>query len=113
MSPLPSTPDELLSTLANTHALLQHQAARSVDIALVVRNWLFGRHIVEFEDGAASRTDLYGKYLLDKLARQLTERLGPGFSKRNLEQCRRFYLTYRGIAQTLSAQSSVRLKGAA
>lgn len=89
MSPNPATLDELLGALAHTHTLLQQQAARSVDLALVVRNWLFGRHIVEFEDGAASRAELYGKRLLDNLAKQLTERLGPGFSKRNLEQCRR------------------------
>lgn len=106
MSPNPATLDELLGTLAHTHALLQQQAARSVDLALVVRNWLFGRHIVEFEDGAASRAELYGKRLLDNLAKQLSERLGPGFSKRNLEQCRRFYLAYREIAQTASAQSA-------
>jgi DUF1016 N-terminal domain len=48
---------------------------------------------------------MYGKRLLDNLAQRLTDRLGAGFSKRNLEQCRRFYLCYREIAQTLSAQS--------
>ncbi len=32
----------LLAALSGTHHALQQQAARSVDIALVVRNWLFG-----------------------------------------------------------------------
>ncbi len=94
----PASLDELFGALAHTHALLQQQAARSVDIALVARNWLFGRHIVEFEDGASSRANLYGKRLLDNLAQRLTDRLGAGFSKRNLEQCRRFYLCYSGIS---------------
>jgi hypothetical protein len=37
---------------------MQTQAARSVDIVLVVRNWLFGWYIVEFEGGGADRIDL-------------------------------------------------------
>lgn len=95
----------LLLALTSTHDLLQQQAARSVDLALVVRNWLFGWYIVEYESGGAARADLYGKRLLEVLSKNLTDRLGPGFSKRNLEQCRRFYQCYGDIAQTVSAQS--------
>ncbi|MCB5195699.1 PDDEXK nuclease domain-containing protein [Deefgea salmonis] len=97
--------DDLLLALSESHTQLQQQAARSVDLALVARNWIFGWHIVEFEHGAAGRVEMYGKRLLDDLAQKLTEKLGAGFSKRTLEQCRRFYLNYRDIAQTLSAQS--------
>ncbi len=47
---------------------LQKRAARSVDIALVIRNWLFGWYIVEFEQGGANRAELYGKRLIERIA---------------------------------------------
>ena len=43
--------EQLLTLFQETHRELQQRAARSVDIALVVRNWLFGWYIVEFEKG--------------------------------------------------------------
>ncbi|WP_431294088.1 DUF1016 N-terminal domain-containing protein [Pedobacter sp. P26] len=45
----------------------------------------------------------YGKQILNELSEKLVAELGKGFSKRNLEQMRQFYLTY-SIAQTVSAQ---------
>ena len=65
----------LVRALSVTHQQLQAQAARSVDTALVVRNWLFGWHIVEFEQGAAARVDAYGKQLMVRLSDDLA-RLG-------------------------------------
>ncbi len=60
--------DRLLEIFEQTQAAMQLQAARSVDIALVVRNRSFGWYIVEFEDGGAERTELYGKALIDRLS---------------------------------------------
>jgi len=97
--------EQLLNLFTQTQQELQSRAARSVDITLVVRNWLFGWYIVEFEQGDANRADMYGKRLLERLAVDLTARMGRGFSKRSLEQYRRFYEFYREIAQTLPAQS--------
>ena len=97
--------EQLLNLFTQTQQELQTRAARSVDITLVVRNWLFGWYIVEFEQGDANRADMYGKRLLERLAVDLTARMGRGFSKRSLEQYRRFYEFYREIAQTLPAQS--------
>ena len=84
---------------------MQQQAVRSVDIALVVRNWLFGWYITEYENGGASRKALYGKELIKSLSERLTLNLGKGYSKRSLEQYRRFYMTYSEITQALPAQS--------
>jgi hypothetical protein len=42
-----------------------------VDSALVVRNWLLGWYIVEFENGGAERVELYGKKLLLRIATEL------------------------------------------
>ena len=97
--------EQLLTLFKETHQELQKRAARSVDISLVIRNWLFGWYIVEFEQRGADRSDLYGKRLIERLADNLTARMGRGFSKRSLEQCRRFYECYKEIAQALPAQS--------
>ncbi len=97
--------DRLVTFFEQTQSAMQRQAARSVDVALVVRNWLFGRHIVEFENGGAERAELYGKKLIKKLSDKLTRQLGKGFSKRSLEQYRKFYLSYKEIVQALPAQS--------
>ena len=98
--------NQLVSLFEQTHNSMQNQAARSVDIALVIRNWLFGWYIVEYEAGGAERSDLYGKSLIKKLAEKLKKRLGKGFSQRSLEQYRKFYMTNKEIAQAMPAQSS-------
>ncbi|MFZ2868751.1 DUF1016 N-terminal domain-containing protein [Zavarzinia sp.] len=97
----------LVQALSVTHLQLQAQAARSVDTALVVRNWLFGWHIVEFEQGAASRVQVYGKQLLVRLSDELVRRGLKGVSVTNLKQCRSFYQTYPEIGQTPSDQSAM------
>jgi predicted nuclease of restriction endonuclease-like (RecB) superfamily len=88
-----------------THEHLQHQAARSVDTALVVRNWMFGWYIVEYEQNGADRA-AYGSGLLEKLSSEL----GRGFSVRTLRQCRTFYNRYGRIRQTLSAELALPAK---
>ena len=40
--------ENLVSLFEHTHSSMQARAIRSVDIALVVRNWFFGWYIVEF-----------------------------------------------------------------
>jgi predicted nuclease of restriction endonuclease-like (RecB) superfamily len=52
-----------------------------------------GRIIVEEEQNGKDRAE-YGKQLLKLLSQQLTKEFGKGFSIRNLEQIRQFYLTY-------------------
>lgn len=103
--------DKLVGLFEQTQSKLQAQAARSVDIALVARNWLFGWYIVNFEKAGVERAELYGKKLMIQLSKELTNRLGKGFSKRSLELFRRFYDSYSEIAQTLSAQSLGKLDG--
>jgi len=60
--------------------------------------WLVGRRIVEQEQQGAERA-AYGERLLKRLARDLSGRFGRGFSERNLEQMRAFYLGWL-ISQT-------------
>ena len=106
MQPLPSDVSALVQALSSTHQQLQTQAARSVDTALVMRNWLFGWHIVEFENGAAERQAIYGKSLMDKLSAQLTAQGIKGVSPTNLRLCRSFYQSFQKIQPTLSVESS-------
>lgn len=77
-------------------------ASRVVNQAITTTYWLVGKRIVEHEQKGAHRAE-YGEAILRGLAEELTRRYHRGFSKRNLEQMRLFYLMYP-IAQTLSAQ---------
>jgi predicted nuclease of restriction endonuclease-like (RecB) superfamily len=64
--------------------------------------WLIGRHIIEFEQRGKIRA-AYGAELLKQLAADLSDRYGRGFSERNLEQMRLFYLGWPK-SQTPSAE---------
>ncbi len=106
--------ERLVGLFEQTQTTMQTQASRSVDIALVVRNWLFGWYIVEFEKSGASRKELYGKALIPNLSNSLTTKIGKGFSRRSLDQFRQFYESHENIWQTLPAKSqeqSQRLMG--
>lgn len=67
--------------------------ARSVNTAQVCANWLIGREIVEDEQKGKKRAR-YGEALLKDLSRRLSTDVGKGWSVRNLEYCRAFYLEY-------------------
>jgi predicted nuclease of restriction endonuclease-like (RecB) superfamily len=71
-------------------------AARSVNTAQVMANWLIGREIVEEEQRGKKRAG-YGEQLLQDLSSRLTTELGKGFSVDNLELCRRFFLEYPAL----------------
>jgi predicted nuclease of restriction endonuclease-like (RecB) superfamily len=80
-------------------------SARTVNALITATYWTIGRRIVEQEQHGQARAD-YGAALVDRLATDLTARFGRGFGRRNLFQMRAFYLAYREIPQTVSAQSS-------
>ena len=96
---------QLLALFKETHLKLQQRAARSVDTSLVIRNWLFGWYIVEFEQGGAERSELYGKGLINRLSKELKTLGLKGISSTNLKLCRTFYLAYQKIGQTPPDQS--------
>jgi len=68
-------------------------AARSVNTAQVMANWLVGHEIVEEQQKGKRRAE-YGEELLKALSRRLTKEVGRGWSVRNLEYCRTFYREY-------------------
>ena len=71
--------------------------------------WLVGRRIVEQEQQGVARA-AYGEQLLKRLSRDLSKRFGRGFSERNLEQMRGFYLGWP-ISQAAPAESSPLSRG--
>jgi len=79
-------------------------AVRSVNVVLTSAYWRVGQRIVEHEQSGAERA-AYGQALLKQLAKDLTAQLGRGFSERNLEMMRLFYLGWP-ISQTVSAKSA-------
>ena len=103
--------ERLVELCRHTHEETRHSAARAVDRSLVVRNWLFGWYIVEYEQSGADRAE-YGAQTIEKLSTALRERIGRGFSVRSLEQFRRFYVQFEetlpqaGTPQTVSAVSA-------
>jgi predicted nuclease of restriction endonuclease-like (RecB) superfamily len=69
------------------------KVSRTVNTTQVVSNWLIGREIVEEEQRGKRRAG-YGENLLIDLAERLGKEFGKGWSVRNLEYCRKFYLEY-------------------
>ncbi len=93
--------DALVQLCHLTHQEMQYRASRTVDTYLVVRNWLFGWYVVEFENGNASRAELYGKSLIVSLADTLKKAQIKGVSATSLKLCRTFYLNYPSALQSL------------
>ena len=84
----------------------RQSAARSVNAVMTATYWMIGRRIVEFEQSGEKRAE-YGTALIERLAADLTQRFGRGFSRQNIQQMRLFYLSYPSdqIQQTLSGKS--------
>ncbi|MBO5423613.1 MAG: DUF1016 family protein [Fibrobacteraceae bacterium] len=81
--------------------------ATTVNTAMVQTYFEIGRLIVEEEQHGNVRAE-YGKETLKNLSIKLTTNYGKGFSQRNLEQMRQFYLVYSTqIPQTPSAKFSL------
>jgi hypothetical protein len=82
--------------------------ARSINAAMTATYWEIGRRIVEFEQEGAERA-AYGDALVQRLAEDLTQRFGRGYSRQNLSQMRAFYRAWpaKAICQTLSGKSSL------
>ncbi|MCY4614740.1 MAG: PDDEXK nuclease domain-containing protein [Nitrospira sp.] len=88
--------ENLVELCRRTHEETRRSASHAVDRSLVVRNYLFGWYIVEYEQHGADRAK-YGAQTLRTLSSVLKARIGRGFSVDALERMRRFYLLYGHI----------------
>ena len=80
---------------------------RAVNTQMVLAYWLIGREIVQQVQGGEERAE-YGEKVVEELSSRLTERYGKGFSWRNLQWFKQFYLAYRdriSILHPLGAES--------
>jgi len=93
----------LISSVYQTHCLLQENAIKAVNFNLTVRNWLVGCYIVEYEQNGEDRAK-YGTSLLSEMAKELKIKGITGLQLRMLRHCRMFYLTYPQIRQSVIAE---------
>lgn len=68
--------------------------AKAVNVGMVGAYWQIGKEIVDEEQKGKSRAE-YGKRIVEKLSRQLTEKYGAGWSSSHLWHVRQFYLLYK------------------
>ena len=88
------TTDDLLGRIASILDAARSQVVRAINHATVSAYWHVGREVVEALQQGDERA-AYGKALIERLAQQLTDRYGKGFSATNLGYFRQFYLAYR------------------
>lgn len=93
----------LIKRLADIIHSARTTAVRQINKVQVLAYYEIGREIVEFEQKGKARAG-YGEELIKRLSRDMAAKFGRGFSGRNLEQMRKFYLTFSQKPQTLSAE---------
>lgn len=93
---------DIFVDIKNIIEVSKKKIVSSINSTITTTYFLIGKRIVEEEQGGVERAE-YGKNLIKNLSKKLTEDYGKGFSERNLEQMRKFYLTY-SISQTVSAE---------
>ena len=97
--PMPSTTggdfDSLVTSIVHLHQQTQDYAAKAVNVALTLRNWLIGYRIVEFEQQGNDRA-AYGQRLLPALAERLS---AAGLKRVDVRELRRFRLLYEVYPQ--------------
>lgn len=79
------------------------QVVRTVNSTMVLAYWHIGREIVEFVQRGAKRAE-YGEHVLEVLTARLRERVGRGYSDRNLRTFRSFYQAYSDRAPVIREQ---------
>ena len=92
-----------LSEMVALMEAARRAAARSVNALMTATYWKIGQRIVELEQRGEARAE-YGKRIIERLAKDLSDRLGRGFQKSNLFQMRAFYLTYPTLGASLSLE---------
>lgn len=96
--------DSLVDKIVRLVSDTKTKIVAQINDALVITNWHIGEYIVEYEQQGNTRAT-YGDALIKNLSRQLSLKLGRGFSRSNLQNMRRFYLYYP-ICQTVSGKLS-------
>lgn len=99
-----SANSDLFSQIVDLLQSAKSQVIRSVNQTMVLTYYEIGRKLVEDEQKGKERAD-YGKRVLKDLSKVLTSEFGKGFSVKNLERMRSFYLIY-GKSSTVLSKSN-------
>lgn len=102
MSELTHRQSEFFERVTDLLKTARNSVVKSVNQTMVQTYFEIGRIIIEEEQGGSERAE-YGKHIIKELSGRLTKEFGKGFSHRNLEQMRQFYLVY-SKTQTVSAE---------
>jgi predicted nuclease of restriction endonuclease-like (RecB) superfamily len=97
-------PTNYIAEIKEILAQARQKSYAAVNTAMVEAYWLVGKRIVGEEQQGEDRA-AYGKEILKTLSTELNAEFGKGFSLTNLQNFRKFYLTFGfwGIEQTASA----------
>jgi predicted nuclease of restriction endonuclease-like (RecB) superfamily len=104
-----SVEDNFLKQAVELIHTARQQAVKQTNSLMVFTYFHLGKLIIEQEQGGNKKA-AYGEEIIKQLSVVLTKQFGQGFSERNLEQIRAFYLQYQqrenqlSIPQTLSAE---------
>ena len=100
--------DNVLEDVCSIIESARDYAYKSVNIALIERNWLIGYRIAEEELKGNDRAD-YGLEIIKKLSKELTKQYGKGYDSRNLYYFLNFYKLFPNILNALSSKSNTML----
>jgi hypothetical protein len=98
---------DLYTRIATPISQACQSIVKNINYTMVYTHFEISRMILEDEQQGNAKA-AYEAKTLKELSRKLSANFGKGFSERNLEQIRYFYLVYskRQISQTLSAKST-------
>lgn len=102
--------DALVRSIVSLHQEALGRAALAVNRALVLRNWMIGAYLVEFEQDGADRA-AYGARLLPRLSRDLRHHDVKGVSPDVLERMRLLYVHYPQLRLHIFATTTRNLPG--
>ena len=102
VAPIPGY-DSILTFMVELVEAARRLSARSGNAVMTATYWDVGKRTVDVEQGGKKRAK-YASQLIDRLAIDLTERYGRGFSRANPEYMRRFYFEWT-IPHTASGES--------
>jgi len=85
--------EDIYSEIKETLLQSRNHAYNAVNFAIVQAYWQIGRIIVEHEQNGSLRAE-YGKAVLQEISEKLQREFGSGFSVRNLQQMKKFYVLF-------------------
>jgi len=97
--------ENLYKSIAQLLNNAKQKIIASINNTMVLTYFEIGKMIVE-EEQEGSKNAQYGTFIIESLSQKLTREFGKGFSKRNLELIRQFYLNYKNTKSMISQSLS-------